>query len=175
MTDPGPWTCSHTARSPAMAVDLPVPAGPTRTSRTRPEVAIFSTARAWSTLSSVVAPGQVRLCHLGHDGDAHPGCSELPRGFEEARLCAEKRLGRVDDAALGMKPRRPVGADVALRCVVKRWRGEHHGAGDGELGDVLGDGHPVIRRGEADPVQACGGPRPEGSGVRRWNGARRRW
>ena len=51
ITDPGPWTCSQTARSPAMAVDFPVPAGPTSTSRTRPEVAIFSTARAWSTLS----------------------------------------------------------------------------------------------------------------------------
>ena len=48
---PGPWTCSQAARRPAMAVDLPVPAGPTRTSRTRPEVAIFSTARAWSRLS----------------------------------------------------------------------------------------------------------------------------
>ena len=52
-----------------------------------------------------------------------------------------------------MKPRRPVGTDVALGCVVKRWRREHHGTGDGELGDVLGDGHPVVRRGEADPVQ----------------------
>jgi hypothetical protein len=37
--------------------------------------------------------------------------------------------------------------------VVKRWRGEHHRAGDGELGDVLGDGHPVVGRREADPVQ----------------------
>ena len=29
----------------------------------------------------------------------------------------------------------------------------HHRAGDGELGDVLGDSHPVVGRGEAHPVQ----------------------
>ncbi len=48
-TEPAPNCRSHTARRPPMVVDLPVPAGPTRTSRTRPEVAICSTARAWST------------------------------------------------------------------------------------------------------------------------------
>jgi hypothetical protein len=37
--------------------------------------------------------------------------------------------------------------------VVQRWRREHDGAGDGELGDVIGDGHPVVGRSEADPVQ----------------------
>ncbi len=52
----------------------------------------------------VVAPGQVCLCHLGHDRDAHPGRSKLSRGFEEARLYTKERLGGVDDAALGMKP-----------------------------------------------------------------------
>jgi hypothetical protein len=52
-----------------------------------------------------------------------------------------------------MKPRRAVGTDVALWCVVKRRRREHHGASDGELGDVIGDGHPVVRRCEADPVK----------------------
>ena len=45
-TDPGPCSVSHAARSPAMVVDLPVPAGPTSTSTRRPDVAIFSTARA---------------------------------------------------------------------------------------------------------------------------------
>ena len=50
-TDPGPCSVSQAARSPAMVVDLPVPAGPTSTSRTRPEVAIFSTATAWSRLN----------------------------------------------------------------------------------------------------------------------------
>ena len=32
ITDPGPWAASQTARSPAMAVVFPVPAGPTSTS-----------------------------------------------------------------------------------------------------------------------------------------------
>ena len=36
------------ARSPAIVVVLPVPAGPISTSSLRPDVAIFSTARAWS-------------------------------------------------------------------------------------------------------------------------------
>ena len=47
-TEPGPCSASHTARSPAMVVDLPVPAGPTKTSRRRLEVAICSTAMVWS-------------------------------------------------------------------------------------------------------------------------------
>ena len=51
ITDPGPCSSSQAALRPAMVVDFPLPAGPTSTSRTRPEVAIFSTARAWSTLS----------------------------------------------------------------------------------------------------------------------------
>ena len=49
-TDPGPCSASHTARRPAMVVDLPVPDGPTKTSSALPEVATFSTARAWSVL-----------------------------------------------------------------------------------------------------------------------------
>ena len=36
---------------------------------------------------------------------------------------------------------------------MKRWRCESQRTREGELGDVLGDGHPVVRRGEADPVQ----------------------
>lgn len=42
----------------AMVVDLPVPTGPTSTSRTRPEVAIFSTARAWSVVMVLSRPGR---------------------------------------------------------------------------------------------------------------------
>jgi hypothetical protein len=45
-TEPAPCSASQAARNPAMAVDLPVPAGPTNTSSLRPEVAICSTARA---------------------------------------------------------------------------------------------------------------------------------
>ena len=58
-TDPAPCSASHTARSPAIVVDLPVPAGPTRTSKERPEVAICSTATAWSTLSGWFRPGRL--------------------------------------------------------------------------------------------------------------------
>ena len=39
-TEPGPYSLSQTARSPAMVVDLPVPAGPTSRSSDRPDVAI---------------------------------------------------------------------------------------------------------------------------------------
>ena len=57
ITEPGPCSASQTARSPAMVVLLPVPAGPTSTSRTRPEVAICSTATACSNDNTSLLPG----------------------------------------------------------------------------------------------------------------------
>ena len=47
-TDPGPWVASQAARTPAIAVDFPVPAAPTRRSTRRPEVTVAVTAAACS-------------------------------------------------------------------------------------------------------------------------------
>ena len=51
-TDPGPCWASQAARTPAMAVDFPLPAGPTSTSSGRPEVTTWTTAAAWSADST---------------------------------------------------------------------------------------------------------------------------
>ena len=58
-TVPGPYSASHIARTPAMDVVLPVPAGPTSTSTTRPEVTIWTAAGAWSSVDRAIgAAGQ---------------------------------------------------------------------------------------------------------------------
>ena len=101
----------------------------------------------------MVPTGKIRLGDIGDDGRAHPWTVKLPAGFEETCLCIEEGLCRVDEVALRAEQRGTVGADVALRCVVQRRRAEAHRAGDSELGDVLGDSDPVIRSGEAHPVQ----------------------
>ena len=46
ITDPVPCSFSHALRSPFIAVVFPAPAGPTRTSTTRPETAIAARAAA---------------------------------------------------------------------------------------------------------------------------------
>jgi hypothetical protein len=43
ITDPGPWVASQVRRNASKVVVLPVPAGPTRTSNLRPEVAMAVT------------------------------------------------------------------------------------------------------------------------------------
>ena len=58
-TEPAPCSASQAARSPAIVVDLPVPAGPTKTSSPRPEVAICSTATAWSRDNPWSRPGRL--------------------------------------------------------------------------------------------------------------------
>ncbi len=49
MTLPGPCSASQVARRAAMVVVLPLPAGPTSRSTSRPDVATPSTATAWSS------------------------------------------------------------------------------------------------------------------------------
>ena len=102
---------------------------------------------------SVVASGQVRRGDVRDCRRAHPNSSVLSPGFEEAIFGLEEDLGGVDEVVPRLKARGPVRADVTLRGVVHRRRSEHDRSGDGEVGDVLGDGHAVIGRGEADPVQ----------------------
>ena len=77
----------------------------------------------------------------------------LSPGFEEAIFGLEEDLCGVDEVVPRLKARGPVWAEVTLRGVVHRRRCEHDRSGDGEVGDVLGDGHAIIGRGEADPVQ----------------------
>ena len=54
ITEPGPWSASHTALSARMVVVLPDPAGPTSTSTRRPDVAIAVDRRALVGASVVV-------------------------------------------------------------------------------------------------------------------------
>ena len=56
-TDPAPCSASHAARTVAIVVDFPVPAGPTSTSRHRPEVMMAATAVACSAASTWPIPG----------------------------------------------------------------------------------------------------------------------
>jgi hypothetical protein len=55
--------------------------------------------------------------------------------------------------ALRLQPRRPVGPEIALGRVVQGRKREHHRPGDRQVGDVLGNRHPVLRRCESDAVQ----------------------
>ena len=103
-TEPGPCSASQAARRPAMVVDLPVPDGPTRTSRARPEVATFSTARAWSVLKPYSRPGS-------RPWQARATVAVLTAGAERLRpassslASASKRAGVVYSARLSGRRR----------------------------------------------------------------------
>ena len=77
----------------------------------------------------------------------------LSPGSKEAIFGLEEGLCGVDEVVPWLKARGPVRADVTLRGVVHRRRCQHDRSRDGEVSDVLGDGHAIVRRGEADPVQ----------------------
>ena len=134
-----------------MVVDFPLPAGPTRTSRTRPGGGDLLHGEGLVDAQSVVASGQVRLGNVRDCRRTHPNSSMLSPGFEEAIFRVEEDLGGVDEVVPRLQPRGPVGADVALRRVVHRRRSEHDRSGDGEVGDVLGDGHAIVGRAKRTP------------------------
>ena len=68
-TEPTPCWASHAARTPAMAVDFPLPAGPTSTSSGRPEVTTWTTAAACSADST----RPVSSSGAAHDGPSEAG------------------------------------------------------------------------------------------------------
>ena len=74
MTEPGPWAASQAARTPAMVVDLPVPAAPTIRSSRRPEVTTADTAAACSA-ESTFRPAATASAGSGSAGMGAVGAS----------------------------------------------------------------------------------------------------
>ena len=110
-TEPGPWAASQAARTPAMVVDLPVPAAPTSTSSRRPEVTTAATAAACSAESTCGLPATACGRALASTGmGARSGASVAGRGVEEAGFGVEELLGGVDLAVAGAELARPVRA-----------------------------------------------------------------
>ena len=125
ITDPGPCSSSQAALSPAMVVDFPLPAGPTRTSSDAPGGGDLLHGEGLVDAQSVVASGQVRLGNVRDCRRAHPNGSVLSPGFEEAIFGLEEDLCGVDEVVPRLQARGPVRADVTLRGVVHRRRCEH--------------------------------------------------
>jgi hypothetical protein len=93
-TDPVPCSASQTALRPASAVDFPVPAGPTNTSTHRREVAIFSTASAWSTDRRWFLPGRFSSVILATVGVVTDG-APLRRALSRRRASASSKVSVV--------------------------------------------------------------------------------
>ncbi len=87
-----------------MVVDLPVPDGPTRTSRARPEVATFSTASAWSVLKPYSRPGS-RPWHVRATVAVLTAGEERLRPAASNRASASKRAWVVYSARLSGRKR----------------------------------------------------------------------
>ena len=165
ITEPGPCSASQAARRPAMVVDLPVPAGPTRTSRTPPGGGHLLDRQG---LVGAQPVGRARagrpLAGRATVATLTAGAVLAPARVEQPGLGVEQRLGGVQRPALGPQARRAVGAAVAGRGVA------HLGAGDRERGrPVASRRHPL---GHLDAVRRAlrtgrragpGGPRPGGS------------
>ena len=108
ITEPGPWSASHTALSARMVVVLPDPAGPTSTSTRRPDVAIAATAALWSAASVVVIP---RPRRRGNDRVRSPrGRGEVAGGGQQQVFGGQDGRGGEDLGPVPAKRTRPVRA-----------------------------------------------------------------
>ena len=134
-------------------VDLPVPAGPTKTSRRRPEVAICSTASGLVDGQSMVPAGQVGPGDRDHGAHGGGRTAHLAPGLEQAGLGLQERGRGVDLVALGPESAGPVGPAQPLGRVVQLGRRDEQRLGQGQVSGALGHGDPLLGRGEADTVE----------------------
>ena len=105
-----------------MVVDLPVPAGPTKTSRWRPEVAICFDGESLIERQPVVLAGQGGLGHGGHDVSRGGRPIEAMTDLEQASFGLQGGRSRVDLMALGPEaagaigPAQLLGRGMELGC-----------------------------------------------------------
>ena len=116
-------------------------------------MAICSTASAWSRLSRWSRPGRLAPVDRRHSAHGRGRTADLAPGLEQAGLGLQQGGGGVDLVALGPEPARPVGPAQPLGRVVQLGCRDQQRLGQSEVSRALGDGDPLVGRGEADPVQ----------------------
>ncbi len=123
-TDPGPCSACHAADRAARVRVLPDPAGPTSTSRSRPDPATRCTAAAWSSNSPATAAA----------GDGGGRAGAVAAGVQQPRLGVQQVAGGVPGAVRGPERAAAVRPAQRIRDRGRLRRGEQHRAGR-DLGD----------------------------------------
>jgi hypothetical protein len=127
-----------------MVVDLPVPRSDEGV-EDEPGRGDLLNGEGLIEAQSVVPARQARPVKLGDRHHAHPRSALVSAGCEQAPLGLKKRGRGVEDVALRAKTGGAVRTEVRLWGVVQRRRREHERSGDGEVGEPLGNSHPLVR------------------------------
>ncbi len=81
------------------------------------------------------------------------GSAELTSGVEQASLGLQERGGGVDLVPFGPEPTRPIGPPQRFGSVVQFGCRDEQRLAESQLDRALGDGDPLVGRGEADAVE----------------------
>ncbi len=116
-------------------------------------MAICSTATAWSRATPWSRPGRVASVTAATVPMATTGPSVCRPGLEQAGLGLQEGGRGVDLVTLGPESARPIGPAKPFGRVVQLGRRDQKRLGQSQVRRALGDGDPVLGRGEADPVE----------------------